>query len=24
MEEDEVNRFIEYINNFDEHLKKEA
>jgi len=24
MEEDEVNRFIEYINNFDDHLKKEA
>jgi uncharacterized protein YjaG (DUF416 family) len=24
MEEDEVNKFIEYINNFDQHLKKEA
>jgi hypothetical protein len=24
MEEDEVNKFIEYINNFDDHLKKEA
>jgi ABC-type transporter MlaC component len=24
MEEEEVNRFIDYINNFDDHLKKEA